>query len=22
TGVYTRYGDVLPLLLESDSKYV
>ena len=22
TGTYTRYGDVLPLLLESDSKYV
>ena len=22
TGVYTRYGDVLPLVLESDSKYV
>ena len=22
TGVYTRYGDVLPLLLESDNKYV
>jgi hypothetical protein len=22
TGFYTRYGDVLPLLLESDSKYV
>ena len=22
TGAYTRYGDVLPLLLESDNKYV
>lgn len=22
TGIYTKYGDVLPLLLESDSKYV